>query len=153
MIIVCSCTAPKYLPTSDKIDGNEYGSYIQITAPNFRSINGELIAIDTKEIVVLTEKEQKCVTVPLNEVHRFSLHYAKGKNYGWTIPVGMLVSCAHGAYAIFTLPINLIVTISVTSSGANDFKFNERTMTYDKLRMYARFPQGIPATIDISSIK
>lgn len=152
-IIISSCTSPRYLPSSDKIDVNEYGSYISITRKKTSNIDGELIAIDSNKIIVLTENTKKCVTVPVNEVERFSLRYAKPKNYEWTIPVYTLSTITHGYYIILTAPVNLIVTISVTVAGKNAFKYSDKNMTYDKLKMFARFPQGIPTNIGIESIK
>lgn len=152
-MIISSCTSPRYLPSSDKIDVNEYGSYIKIFHKTASNIDGELIAIDSNKIVVLTEESKKCVTVPISEVKRFTLRYAKPKHYGWTIPVFTLPTIAHGWFLIFTAPVNLIVTISVTAGGENAFKYSNKNMTYDKLKIFARFPQGIPPNIDIASIK
>jgi hypothetical protein len=153
VIAISSCSSPKYLPSSDKIDVNEYGSYIELLHMNRSMIDGELIAIDSNQIVILTDKEKTCVTVPVSEVKRFSLEYAKPKHYGWSIPVGLVLPFIHGWYSILTIPIHLIVTISVTASGERAFKYNNKKMTYDELRMFARFPQGIPPGIDLASLK
>ncbi|MBM3161675.1 MAG: hypothetical protein FJZ66_10110 [Bacteroidetes bacterium] len=160
IIFFSSCTSPRYLPSSDKIDVNEYGSYIKIihkTASNIDgeliAIDGELIAIDSNKIVVLTEQTKKCLTIPISEIKHFKLRHAKQKHYGWTIPVFTLATIAHGSFLKFTAPANLIVTISVTASGENAFKYSDKDMSYEKLRMFARFPQGIPSNIDLASIK
>jgi hypothetical protein len=152
-IAISSCSSPKYLPSSDKIDVSEYGSYIELLQMNKSMIDGELIAIDRNQIVVLTNKEKTCVTVPVSEVKRFSLEYAKPKHYGWSIPVGLVLPFIHGWYSILTIPVHLIVTISVTAAGEKAFKYNNKKMTYDELRMFARFPQGIPPDIDLASLK
>lgn len=152
-ITISSCNTPGYLPSSDKIDVNEFGSYIKLTHLNTSIIDGELIAIDSNQIVVLTNEAKECVTVPLSEVKRFSLEYAKPKHYGWTIPLGIVLPLVHGFYSILTLPIHLIVTISVTAGGENAFKYNNKKMSYEKLKMFARFPQGIPPDIDTASLK
>ena len=152
-IIISSCTSPRYLPSSDKIDINQNGSYIIIISKKTAYIDGELIAIDSNKIVILSESKNKCMTVPINDVKRFILRYAKPKHYGWTIPLGILLPFIHGFYSVFTFPIHLIVTISVTSSGESAFKYSKKNMTYDKLKMFARFPQGIPPNIDLANIK
>jgi hypothetical protein len=41
----------------------------------------------------------------------------------------------------------------VTTSRENAFKCNQKNMTYEKLKMFARFPQGIPPTISLTNIK
>lgn len=153
-VIISSCTSPRYLPSSDNIDVNQYGSYIEIiTKGTYPNIDGELIAIDSNKIIVLTESTSKCSTVPTKDIQGFKLRYAKPKHYGWTIPVFTLATIGHGLFLILTAPVNLIVTISVTASGESAFKYSDKNMTYDKLKMFARFPQGIPTNIDIASIK
>ena len=157
IVFLSSCSSPRYLPSSDKIDVNEYGSYLKLhhkTAPYIvGEIVGELIAIDSNNLILLTEETKTCMTVPVNEVKKFKLWYAKPKHYGWTIPVYTLATISHGWWLIFSAPVNLIVTISVTASGESAFTYSSKDMTYDKLKMFARFPQGIPPDIDLASIK
>jgi len=148
-----SCVSPSYLPTSDKIDVNEYGAYIQVIRKANSTIKGELISIDSNQICVLNNSSNKCIILPITSVESFSLRYALPKDYGWTIPVFTLATISHGLIAIFSAPLNLIVTIIVTSSGENAFKYSDRSMTYDQLKMFARFPQGIPPNIEILEIK
>ena len=158
-IIMSSCTTPAYLPSSDRIDVNQSGSYIKVSRKSNENIEasafvkGELIAIDSNNMVVLSAKTNSCIAVPMNDVKRFELKYARGKHYGWTIPVFSLASIAHGLFGIFTIPVNLIVTTAVTLSGENAFIYKGKNITYDQLKMFARFPQGIPSNIDLESIK
>lgn len=152
-VIISSCTSPRYLPFSDKIDVNPYGSFIKIDRKTDIIITGELITIDSNTIVVLTKSENKCITVLIKDVERFKLRYAKPKHYGWTMPLGIVLPFIHGVYSLLTLPLHLIVTISVTASGESAFQYSAKDMNYDKLKMFARFPQGIPKNIDIAKIK
>lgn len=158
-IVISSCKAPEYLPSSDMIDVNKNGSYIRVSRKSAANIeassiaNGELIAIDSNNIIVLSKKTKDCIIVPMNDVKRFELKYAKPKHYGWSIPAYTLASFAHGILGIFTVPINLIVTVSVTITGENAFIYKGKHITYDQLKMFARFPQGIPPNIDIANIK
>lgn len=153
-IILSSCVAPKILPAPDQIDVHPYGSYITVfhkgDTPNSK---GELIAIDSSTIVLLSETSNKTIAIPLADVERFKLRYAKPKQYGWTIPTVIILPFIHGYYSIFTVPLHLIVTISVTASGRRAFTYSNKNMTYDKLKMFARFPQGIPPNIDMSSLE
>lgn len=152
-LFICSCTSPRYLPSSETIDVNAYGSYIRINTNKTGNISGELISIDSTTIVVLKQSLNKCVSVLIKDVHRFSLRYAKPKQYGWTIPVYTLSTIIHGSMLVFTAPINLMVTIGVTMSSEDAFQYNEKNLSYEKLKMFARFPQGIPHNIDVASIK
>jgi len=153
--VICSCTAPRYLPKSGDIDVNQYGSFIRIKSSSGPNIQGELIAIDSSHLVVLIDGDfgKTAVLIPIEGISSFKLRYAHPRYYGWTIPVFTLATIGHGWYAIFTAPINLIVTTSVAASGAKAFQYSDDDMTYEKLKMFARFPQGIPTNIDLGSIK
>jgi len=154
VLVIISCTSTKYfLPSSESIDVDQYGSYINVTHKRLVNIKGELISIDSTKIIVLMESTHKCVPVSISDVERFKLQYANPKHYGWSIPAYTLATISHGVFLLFTMPVNLIVTISVTLGGENAFTYSDKDMTYGKLKMFARFPQGIPANIDLASIK
>lgn len=154
-IIMSSCISSRYknLPPSDMIDIDQNGSYFQVIRKTNENIDGELIALDSNKIIVLSKALNKCMVVPLNDVKRFKIQYAKPKNYGWTVPMGLVLPFINGAYSIFTFPIHLIVSISVTAAGEKAFTYNDKNITYTELKMFARFPQGVPSNIDITSIK
>ncbi len=153
ILIMSSCSVPAYLPSYDQIDVSERGSYIRLVHKTKSNIKGELISIDNNEIIVLVEDVKKCMAVQVSDVKRFSLRYAQQKKYGWTIPVFTLATLSHGWYLFLSMPVNHIVTISVTVAGENAFKYSDKNMTYDQLRMFSRFPQGVPPNIDIAGIK
>ncbi|MBX2965292.1 MAG: hypothetical protein KF845_04040 [Cyclobacteriaceae bacterium] len=153
-MLIAGCRTPQYLPTPDTIDVNVYGSYIKIQPLLVSEIKGELIAIDTDTITVLTKDAKECVTIPVKDVLNFTLKYARPKKrYWWSIPASLPAAGMHGFYFPVSLPVNLLVTVSVTASSENAFRYSEADMTYDKLRMFARFPQGIPPGIDRASIR
>jgi hypothetical protein len=152
-LIISSCATPAYLPTSDNIDVNQFGSYISIVSKPNTYIRGELISIDSNKIVVLKKSTNKCVIVLIKEVKSFEIKYALSKNYAWSIPLLSLFSLTHGYAAIATFPLNVLVTVSVSIGSDNAFKYSNRNMTYSKLKMFARFPQGIPQRINIEDIK
>ena len=152
ILFLCSCASPNYLPSSSQIDVNQYGSYIKITQKKASNIDGEFIAIDSNKIIVLTEGTQKCVKVAISDIKHFKLRYAKPKKYGLSIPAALALPFMHGFYSVLTLPIHLLVTISVTAAGEKAFKYSDKNMTYDKLKMFARYPQGLPPNIALESV-
>ncbi len=150
---VGGCSYPSYLPTSGEIDVNQYGSHIDISSSKKTNIKGELISIDSNKIIVLLKTAQKCRVVSIKEVEQFTLRYAEPPNYSRLIPLYSLWSLSHGRYLLATLPVNLIVTIWVTASGNSAFTYSRQDMTYEKLKMFARFPQGVPLNVSIASIR
>jgi hypothetical protein len=153
ILVTAACKTPGYLSSSDQIDINEYGSYIKLFRETADPVMGELIAIDSTEAVVLTAAENRCIVVPMKDIVKFKLRYASSKHYGWTIPLLAVLPLMNGLFAILTMPFHLIVTVSVTASGERAFQYSNKNMTYDMMTMFARFPQGIPPGIEISSIK
>jgi hypothetical protein len=150
---ISGCVPQKYLPSVNDIDINQHGSYIQIRSKT-KLVSGELIAVDSMNLVILSKLEKKCVSVPVKDINSFTLYYAKAKNYGWTIPLFTIPTpYIHGSYAMITAPAGLLISIVTTASGQSDFTYNNKKISYEGLKMFARFPQGIPPCIDLASIE
>lgn len=154
-IVMCSCLSPAYLPKYNTIDENRFGSYINIHQKDGPSVQGELLAINGQQLIVLTEHKniKKFVVVPVNLISNFQLRYAQPRHYGWSIPLFTGVTVLHGWYSAITAPLNLVGTIIVTVSGEDAFMYNQKQLSYTELKMFARFPQGLPPNIVVESIK
>lgn len=152
---ISSCSAPKYVPKLEEVPFSAYGSHIEIKQLSGAEIEGELIAVDSKTLFVLTAADsiKKLHNLPVSDIEKFKLTYAQPKSYAWTIPVYTLSTLSHGYFALFTAPVNAVVTSVVTARGANAFTYNEQVMSYEELSKFARFPQGIPPKIDTASIR
>lgn len=144
ILFLMGCSSPKYLPKPTGIDENPFGSYLKIFKYDLPPIKGELIAIENKTIIVLNENTNQLETIPFNEIKTFKLRYAKPKHYGWTIPIFLIYPFIHGYYSFFTIPVHLAATISLTILGENAYQYSDKNMTYDQMKMFARFPQGVP---------
>ncbi|MEP7197658.1 MAG: hypothetical protein ABI851_14155 [Saprospiraceae bacterium] len=153
IILFSACLSPKYLPSSDKIDINRYGSYVKLVTYKTPIIKGELIAIDNNNIIVLTRHNKISISIPVKEVKRFSLLYAKPKQYWWSIPPVVALPFIHGYFSVASVPLHLITTMAVNLSSKSDFMYNSMDISYEKLKMFARYPQGIPPGIELKSIK
>lgn len=153
--ILFSCVpyTPAYLPSSNQIDLSKYGSFIKLEYKDSLYYEGELIAIDNKNLIILTESEGKCESIPLKGLARFVLYSAVPKDYGVFVPLYSILTFSHGLFGIFTLPINLITTISVAIGGRNAYRYTDNNITVQELKMYARFPQGVPPNVKLDEIK
>lgn len=155
-LIFSACSTSRnvaYLPVPESVSQNQYGSHITITGITGKEWNGELIAVDSAFLIVLDRQSKKCSTIPLTVISSYSLQYAQSSHYGWSIPVLSLFSLSHGYFAIFTFPLNLIMTIVVTQAGESAFVYRNIDLNYDQLKMFARFPQGIPPGINVTEIR
>jgi len=156
IFIFSACYTPSYILDTEYIDQGVHGAYIKVyDAKAGKTIKGELIVADEKEIIVLEIKSNRAIISKINrdDVRYFRLKYAKSSDYSWTIPVYALLTLSHGWYSIITLPINLIVTISVTASGPKSLSYSDKTIAYSELKMFARFPQGFPDNVFIGDIR
>lgn len=153
LFLISGCSSPKYLPVSDDIDVATHGAFIKMIRDEKPTLTGELIAIDTATIYYISDKTKNCDSVRVKELDHFILKYAKSPQYGWTIPAGVFLPLIHGLASSISLPVHLIVTISVTASGENAFKYSDENLSFEKLHWYARFPQGIPRGIRPEEIK
>lgn len=151
-MLLSGCSSSGYLPSVKNLGVNQYGSLIMVRVPG-QYFDGELIAIENEEIIILSPETNTCVSIPMENVKKFKLTYAKSTQYGWTIPLLTISAFSHGIIGISTLPLNLIVTIWVTIAGNNATRYTDKKMTYEELKMFARFPQGIPEGLDLSSIR
>lgn len=148
------CITPRYLPQPQALGTNAYGSYIAIKGQSRGVIRGELIAADTTQLTVLARKgeAQWMTDVPITSIKSFKLRYSNA-NYGWTVPVYSLSTISHGWFLLLTLPANLIVTSVAATNGKKVSQYTEKTIAYEKLPMFARFPQGLPPQVERSSIQ
>ncbi|MBX2985012.1 MAG: hypothetical protein KF882_03495 [Bacteroidia bacterium] len=157
LFILSGCFSPQYLPTTKNIDVNVYGSYIKVKTIKER-VYGELIAVDETQIIILENSTEystgKCKIIPLDSIYNFRLKYAKPKKV-YVAPLILLpVNFAiHGFYSLFTIPLQTIVSASVLISNENAFQYNKNEITITELKMFARYPYGLPENISLEDIK
>lgn len=149
---------PSYLPSSDKVGVNQYGSYIKLELKKGKDIGGELIAADTSQIYVLVETQndnyisKKILKISFLELEDFSFYYAKPENYYPRIAFS-LVAVLHGWWLVITLPFNLAIRYDVARGSKNSFKYDGTEVNSKQLSQFARFPQGLPENIKFEDIK
>jgi hypothetical protein len=163
-----SCAAPSYLSRPENVDTNPYGAFIKISKKAGPSVEGELISVDSNIVILKTEgKTKDLIVTPKSEVSHFKVLYAKPKNYGWTILAGIIVPLIpvpipgetgssmpmHGFYSVISIPVNMLVTIPVVVSSYKELEYTDKEINYYTLKMFARFPQGIPPQIELKRIK
>lgn len=157
LLVLGSCYPTKNLPKSKSLNSFPYGSNFQWKNSDDKLLEGELLAVEDGFLYVLpyldSEYSNEFYKLEYKSLKKFRLVYVKPKSYWWTIPVSMVVSIGQGLLSIFTLPINLISTGFIISSTYKNASFSESQITYDELREFARYPQGMPKDIDITTLK
>ncbi|HEY2944210.1 MAG TPA: hypothetical protein VGN09_17375 [Vicinamibacteria bacterium] len=115
-------------------------------------VEGELIAVSDDRVYVLTDSG--LVDVPHESVAKAILAaYATGEGQlaGWGA-LGTLSTLSHGIYLVITAPIWIIAGIMAAAgeSRAGLVRYPEKPLT--SFRLYARFPQGLPAGLEASAL-
>jgi len=152
LTITFSCVSLPNLPESTAIGLYERGAHIRLTTKNSLSMQGELIAVESGEVLLVEEGKSTMTVLKQSEVKKLRVYNARPKHYGWSIPASAAITGLHGWFLIATLPLNLLVTVPVTIGGERAFSFSQNNASYHQLKMYARFPQGIPTLIDRNTI-
>lgn len=148
----CRIQNAHYLPTKSNIGTNRYGSRMDIRLQNGRRVLGELIAIDTSNIIILRDSVYGCKVVPIRDVETFRLMFAKPTDYSVPLGLGTVSTFSHGYWLVFTLPINIIAAAAVSSSSKGSVTYSQSHITLQELQMFARFPQGVPEGVDVGMI-
>jgi hypothetical protein len=159
-VIFNGCASTKtatYLPKRDFVGKETNGSMIFLRTKLVDFIEGELISVENDSVFILSKTQPepcgKLKVVAKNDIAGYTLRFADSKNYSWTIPVFTILSLTHGVFAIASLPINWIVTGSLSSAANRSATYTMSRLKTEDLYSFSRFPQGIPADVDKTTLR
>jgi hypothetical protein len=160
--------ADKHLPTVSQSVNFPYGGWVSAELKQTNDarpglIEGEMIAFQDHRLYILgTEKMQ---IIPDTSVHRATLYMYKKQPWIFAIltAVGILpnliAAIAYPEYAaqflvlgILPLVSGTVFTVTEATSGRNQMIFPDKNSIEDFVK-FSRFPQGIPAGVDIEQLK
>lgn len=157
-ITSCTVTAPPtFLPPRENVGRETTGALVTLRGNQYSSLEGELLAVSNDSVYLLVKSyTDTCGKVQVwskQEVVNYTIRFANGKNYAWTIPVFTMLSLTHGVFALATLPMNWMVTGSLHAASKKSVTFTKEQVGMGKLSMFARFPQGLPETVDRNQLR
>jgi len=153
-----STTAPRHwLPTAEEAQQEAYGAWITVeyntTSSDKRIAEGEFIAVNGESVFVLTS--EKLVVIPQKQIKQGRLVTYDSK-YGvlgiWTL-VGVLSTPSHGIGLIISAPVWIVLGSIITSGQSYEPIETTPVKSWDELRKFARFPQGMPKALDPKTLK
>jgi hypothetical protein len=159
ILFLASCSSPTYLPHPKEVGVNTYGSYMKVKLINGKKVIGELLAIDDKELFILTSslknpETKSIVKVKRADLKKFRLQWGKPNSNYYPMPFLLsLVTLSHGVWLLISLPINLITSIAVIATAESDFSYTDKDISLNDLRKFARFPNGFPEGVNLEDIK
>lgn len=161
--------APRgWLPPAEIAAREAYGGWIVVdTARDARrggyaagessasaGVAGELIAVDPDTVFVMSQTV--LVALPkgvVRDATLFAYDAQWGSLAGWAV-LGTLSTISNGVVLVLTAPLWIIVSTSAVASRSRApmVELAEQGDRWEKLRLYARFPQGMPPGLDRRSV-
>jgi hypothetical protein len=172
-VLLAACVsnpAPSgWLPLAQEVAREAYGGWIAVDTAHEAGrgwyaagdsgsgagVEGELIAVDPDTVFVLSGTG--LLTVPKRTVRQATL-FAFDAQWGglalWSV-LGALSTVSNGYFLVLTAPIWIIAGTSATASRSRApmVELAQEGDRWEKLRLYARFPQGMPMGIDRSALR
>jgi hypothetical protein len=149
-------SAPEgWLPRPAEAQAAAYGGWIELSynQATEQRADGELIAVSADSVWLLGQDQ--VLVIPTTAVKRAKLTaYAaqKGPLALWTV-LGTLSTISNGWGLIFTAPMWLIGGPLAVGSESRAPERKVPRLTWGELAPYARFPQGMPEGIELSTLK
>lgn len=161
ILLILSCSSPKHLPKPKDFKYHVKGLHMELVTNNDVTILGEIIEAksDSVKILPLQINKRSITTISKNDIKKadviISLTSDDPKKISTWGGLLNITSIGHGFFGLFTLPINLLATSSMSNSAA---KGNYRMkypndVSWEMLKKFARFPQGIPSHIKLEDIQ
>ncbi len=151
----CASTgAPdNWLPPAETAPLDPYGAWMTVELLEKKDgksyLAGEFLAIGRDSLYIIpgySAEPGPIVAISLSGVKKATIaHFdpETGKASGWVL-AGSLSTLSHGIGAGLTMPLWIIIGSSMAGSHSRTPLENYPDLTWDGLRMYARFPQGPP---------
>ena len=150
-------TAPRgWLPRPVVAQKTAHGGWISISMtgdPRNANHEGELIAIQSDSVFIL--ERGAWLGLPVAQVSKATLTGYDPNTAPlelWTLG-GTLSTASHGVGLVLSAPIWILVGSLTTSAQSRNPRMIVTPATWQKARAYARFPQGLPASLDRSSLR
>jgi hypothetical protein len=132
------------LPTAEQVENTAYGGYILVRLRGGGEAQGELLAVNSREVFVKTSVGQRTIRLDQVETMRMATyHTGEYGMSGWGL-IGTLSTVSHGFLLVFSAPI-WILTTSLSAAGESRralIDFPDRPLS--EFAMWARYPQGMP---------
>jgi hypothetical protein len=151
--ISTACTrnpAPSgWLAPPHEAQSDPYGAWIVVTREDTSDVGGELLAVERDSLFVLTS-DSAVNAFATDRLLRATVAYYDsewGRLATWTA-LGSLGTISNGFVLILTLPISAIGgSVATAAQSRAPIRRVERGGNWEDLRMFARFPAGLPANL------
>lgn len=147
---------PGFLPNKVEAQRQAFGGWVDLVfvgEPEDGNIAGELIAASADSLWVMSRS--MVVVVPVEAVASGQLagYDSESGQVGGATALGVISTIANGAFLVFTAPMWLIGgSIAANSQGKVGLE-DLPPMQWAELGRFARFPQGVPDSLDLAELR
>lgn len=152
LFLMPACKVADYLPKFDAAHLSPYGSHIRLKTQNHKRVEGELIEVNDKTLIILNRNQQLTEHFT-KDVKNYRVYFAQPPDYSVPLTILNLLPLSHGFFVALTYPITLSNTVVITTSLDYSYVFTNKDVPIDELYKFARFPQGMPDDIEFNRIK
>ncbi|MDX1544408.1 MAG: hypothetical protein R3214_10720 [Christiangramia sp.] len=158
IILLCgiACKSPQYLPKPMELKNYTKGLILEMEVSKDSTLIAEIIEVGPEHMMLLPVNQTSpgVIHIERNKIPKADIIISltsddPGKISKWSGLVSIL-SIGHGYIAIFSLPINIAAAVSLSQDAAKGtYRTNyPENVPWEQLHKFARFPQGIPKTLD-----
>jgi hypothetical protein len=143
-----STTAPQgWLPDPEDTAAFPYGAWVTVERQEegkTRAVDGELIAVRDSSVIVLADGQW--MEIPRSGTKKVKATFYKARLWPLSLwsTVGTVSSLSHGFGLLISAPLWILVGTATTASASKEPEVLFPRVGWEKLRPYARFPQGMP---------
>jgi hypothetical protein len=158
---VSSCSKKLAAPIDKDMGLDPFGATIKVKymqPDNKRTaVQGEILATQNDSLFVLvnrgTEVSYNVIEkIAKHNIDSYLIYYARIETTN-AYMTSSLLSLLHGFFLPVSLIVNGITIAIINADQHNYYTFTSKEVEFDELYYFARFPQGIPAGINLYSIR
>jgi hypothetical protein len=156
-LLSISCkTINTTLPKPVELSEYTKGMWMECEMNDGTDVAGEIIVIDDKEVLLLTQYNRTIVRK--DEIEKARIDFSLTTNYPEKLKKADLIpllTLTHGWILVFTLPINLAIvvpTVSTHRRGSYAVEYPAK-INWEEISKFARFPQGVPEGLDYTKLQ
>jgi hypothetical protein len=147
-------TAPSgWLSPAPQASREAYGGWAMVSDSAGAQTSGELIAVTRDSVYLLSSVGLTVVSMRTVAKLNVTGYNAQPSAIALWGLAGTLGTISHGFLLIFSAPVWIITSSIAASAHSREPREIYPGVGLDQLRIYARFPQGIPAGVDRAQLR
>ena len=144
-----------WLPKPAEAQTGAYGGWIELryNQATEQRADGELIAVSADSVWLLSQDQALVIPTTAVKKGKLTAYAAQtGALTAWAV-LGTLSTISNGVVLILTAPMWIIVGPLAVASESRAPERKSPSLNWVELAPFARFPQGVPEGIDLSTLK